>query len=43
MDVIIAPAIEAVPLIKRKLAELDDSPSDSVASGRRAAFWLRSR
>ena len=39
MGVIIAPAIEAVPLIKRKLAELDDSPSDSVASGRRAALW----
>ena len=33
------PAIEAIPLIKRELAELEDAPSDSVASGRRAALW----
>jgi hypothetical protein len=33
------PAIEAIPLIKRQLAELEDAPSDSVASGRRAALW----
>jgi hypothetical protein len=33
------PAIEAIPLIKRRLAELEDSPTDSVASGRRAALW----
>ena len=34
-----APAIEAIPLIRRRLVELDDSSSDSVASGRRAALW----
>jgi hypothetical protein len=34
-----APAIEAIPLIKRRLAEIEDAPSDSVASGRRAALW----
>ena len=34
-----APAIEAIPLIRQQLAELEDSPSDSVASGRRAALW----
>jgi hypothetical protein len=34
-----APAIEAIPLIKQQLAEIEDSPSDSVASGRRAALW----
>jgi len=33
------PAIEVIPLIKRELAELEDAPSDSVASGRRAALW----
>ena len=33
------PAIEALPLIKQRLAEIEDSPSDSVASGRRAALW----
>jgi hypothetical protein len=33
------PAIEAIPLIKQQLAEIEDSPSDSVASGRRAALW----
>ena len=33
------PALEAIPLIKQHLAEIDDSPSDSVASGRRAALW----
>jgi hypothetical protein len=33
------PSIEAIPLIKRRLAEIEGSPSDSVASGRRAALW----
>jgi hypothetical protein len=33
------PSIEAVPLIRRRLAELEDSRSNSVASGRRAALW----
>lgn len=33
------PAIEAIPGIRRRLDELEDSPSDSVASGRRAALW----
>ena len=33
------PSIEAVPLIRQRLAELEDSRSDSVASGRRAALW----
>lgn len=34
-----SPAIEAIPLIKQQLAEIEDAPSDSVASGRRAALW----
>jgi hypothetical protein len=33
------PSIEAIPLIKRRLAEIENSPPDSVASGRRAALW----
>jgi hypothetical protein len=33
------PSIEAIPLIKRRLAEIEHSPSGSVASGRRAALW----
>ena len=33
------PSIEAIPLIKQRLAELEDSRSGSVASGRRAALW----
>jgi hypothetical protein len=33
------PSIEAIPMIKQRLAELEDSSTDSVASGRRAALW----
>jgi len=33
------PAIEAIPFIRDRLADLERSPRDSVASGRRAALW----
>jgi hypothetical protein len=31
--------MEAIPLIKQRLAETAAAPSDSIASGRRAALW----
>jgi hypothetical protein len=33
------PSIEAIPMIRQRIAEIDAAPSDSVASGRRAALW----
>lgn len=36
---LVRPSIEAIPLIRRRLAEIERSPSNSVASGRRAALW----
>jgi hypothetical protein len=33
------PAIEAIPLIRQRLAEIENTPPDSLVSGRRAALW----